>query len=56
MRAGVQGEGGVRGAGGEPVTLYSAAYACPHCGGVHLVAGVLSGLGMVIDGGPTRTG
>jgi hypothetical protein len=38
------------------VKLYSATYACPHCGQTHLVAGVLSGLGMVIERGPDRAG
>ena len=36
--------------------LYSATYACPHCGGVHLVAGSEPGLGLVIENGPTSTG
>jgi hypothetical protein len=38
------------------VSLYSATYDCPHCGQTHQVAGVLSGLGMVIDDGPEQPG
>lgn len=34
--------------------LYSAIYACPHCGGIHQVAGGGPGLGMQIDRGPDQ--
>ena len=36
--------------------LYSATYACPHCGQPHLVAGGGPGLGLVIEHGPDHAG
>jgi len=54
LRPGVRGPVALQGAGGAAVRLYSATYACPHCGQPHVVAGGGPGVGMVIDHGPDR--
>lgn len=38
------------------MTLCSATYDCPHCGGTHLAAGGEPGLRLVIENGPDRAG
>ena len=51
MRAGMPRQGPLHRACRDAVTLYSATYACPHCGQTHLVAGGEPGLGVVIENG-----
>jgi hypothetical protein len=40
----------------ETLKLYSATFACPHCGRTHQVAGAMSGLGLLIEHGPAQAG